>query len=211
MNQILIVGLGNPEPKHARNRHNLGFMVLDALQESWQLPPFQENSSYSGWLSNKTSPDSTILLLKPTTYMNESGKSVIQTAGYYHIAPANIWVIHDDMDIPFGNLKIQTGISAAGHNGIHSIIENLHTQDFWRFRCGISRPQPLDANADGRVDSREWAMAKYASADFVLEDFDPAQSGALPTFIETIKAAIENALNVGPERAAITVNQKPLG
>ncbi|MEK7631949.1 MAG: aminoacyl-tRNA hydrolase [Patescibacteria group bacterium] len=202
---ILIVGLGNPGEKHQSNRHNLGFHILDALVGAWQLPPYQEQASLHGLLTAKiTEPKAWVL--KPTTFMNDSGRAVMHTSRFYHIEPGNLWVVHDDMDIPFGSLKIHRNISAGGHNGVASIIEQLHTQDFWRVRIGISRPRPLDANADGRVDPREWAIAKYDVADYVLANWDPEQQSGLPAVIERAVAALTLALAKGPEAAANQYN-----
>ncbi|MDP2789836.1 MAG: aminoacyl-tRNA hydrolase [bacterium] len=208
MSTILIAGLGNPEAKHANNRHNLGFMVLDALVKAWQLPPFAENRSLGGLLTAKAQ-EPKAWLLKPMTYMNESGEAIRDVSRFYSIRPDNIWVVHDDLDIPFGTLKIQYDISAGGHNGIRSIIRDLQSQKFWRFRFGISRPHPTDANADGRVDSREWAIAKYDSAEFVLSDFDQMQAAQLPTLIQRTIDALAIALAQSPEKAANQFNGTP--
>lgn len=201
----LIVGLGNPGNKYAHSRHNLGYHILDALMPVWQLPPYQENTSLHALLTAKiTEPKA--WLLKPTTFMNDSGRAVVQTSQFYHIEPSRIWVLHDDMDIPFGSVKIHRNVSAGGHNGVDSIIEQLHTKEFWRFRIGISRPRPLDANADGRVDPREWAIAKYDVADYVLADWDPEQVAGLPALTERVITALALALEKGPEAAANQFN-----
>ncbi len=205
MSTTLIAGLGNPEAKHASNRHNLGFMVLDALVNAWQLPAFAENRSLGGMLTAKAQ-DPKAWLLKPMTYMNESGEAIRDVSRFYGIATENIWVVHDDLDIPFGSLKIQYDVSAGGHNGIRSIISHLHSQAFWRFRFGISRPQPIDANADGRVDSREWAIAKYDTAEFVLSDFDQMQQAQLPDLIQRTVEALGIALSQSPTNAANQFN-----
>ncbi|MFA6588506.1 MAG: aminoacyl-tRNA hydrolase [Patescibacteria group bacterium] len=207
MKPILIVGLGNPGEKYANSRHNFGFRILDALAKRWQLEKFKENRDKQGWeLSRPGEP--IVYLLKPLTFMNDSGKAVQNYATFYRIPLENTWVVHDDMDIPFGQMKIHRKLSAAGHNGIKSIIEHLNTQDFWRFRVGISRPQSLDLNEDGRVDSREIAIAKYGSADYVLEDFDAEQTKALSLIISKIAEAIEMAIKDGPEKAANLFNAK---
>ncbi len=208
MSTILIAGLGNPEEKHAHNRHNLGFMVMDALVKAWQLPAFVENRSLSGMLTAKAQ-DPKAWLLKPINYMNESGEAIRDVSRFYGIAPENVWVVHDDLDIPFGTLKIQYNISAGGHNGIRSIIKHLQTQAFWRFRFGISRPHATDANADGRVDSREWAIAKYDSAEFVLSDFDQMQVAQLPALIQRTIDALGVALAQSPDKAANQFNGTP--
>lgn len=208
MSMILIAGLGNPEDKHAGNRHNLGFMVLDALVKAWQLPAFTENRSLGGLLTAKAQ-EPKAWLLKPMMYMNESGEAIRDVSRFYGIGVENIWVVHDDLDIPFGTLKIQKEISAGGHNGIRSVITDLKSQAFWRFRFGISRPHATDANADGRVDSREWAIAKYDSAEFVLSDFDQMQAAQLPALIQRTIDALGVALTHTPDKAANQFNGTP--
>ncbi|MEK7570327.1 MAG: aminoacyl-tRNA hydrolase [Patescibacteria group bacterium] len=201
----LIVGLGNPGEKYDHSRHNLGFRVVDALQNTWQLPAWQENSALNSLLTAKiTEPKAWVL--KPTTFMNDSGRAVVNTSRFYHVEPSGVWVVHDDMDIPFGSVKIHRNLSAGGHNGVDSVIEHLHTKEFWRFRVGISRPRPLDANADGRVDPREWAIAKYDVADYVLADWDPEQQAGLSAAIERTIAALTLALQKGPDAAANQFN-----
>jgi len=202
---LLIVGLGNPGEKYVNSRHNLGFRVLDALLEAWQLPPYQENKSLNGWLTAKISAPKA-WLLKPATFMNDSGHAVSSVSQFYNLLPADTWVVHDDIALPFGTIKIHRNLSAGGHNGVQSIIEQLHTQDFWRFRLGLNQPRPLDANADGRVDPREWALAKYGLADYVLADWDPMQQAELPALIEKILAALTLATEKGPAVAANQFN-----
>ncbi|RJO59069.1 aminoacyl-tRNA hydrolase [Candidatus Parcubacteria bacterium] len=207
MKPFIILGLGNPGKKYLNHRHNVGFRILDALAAKWQLSGFQENSDLNGaWASKPGDP--IVYLVKPLTFMNESGHAAQKFSNFYKIPPENLWVIHDDMDLPFEQIKIHRDISAGGHNGVKSIIENLHTQNFWRFRIGISRPRLGDLNADGRIDSREWAIARYDSADYVLADFDPQQQSALPDILNRTLAAIEMALAEGPARAANFYNQK---
>lgn len=202
---ILIVGLGNPGDKYEKSRHNLGFHIVDALAHAWQIPPFQEHGNLHGLLT-ATVAEPKVWLLKPTTFMNDSGRAVMQTSRFYHIPASSVWVVHDDMDIPFGSVKIHRNISAGGHNGVDSVIEHLHTKEFWRFRVGISRPRPMDANADGRVDPREWAIAKYDVADYVLADWDAEQIAGLPAVLERAVAAVRTALEKGPDAAANLYN-----
>jgi peptidyl-tRNA hydrolase, PTH1 family len=208
MKPILIIGLGNPGEKYLNSRHNIGFEIVDALKAKWQLADFTENHDMAGTFVSHPS-DPIIYLMKPLTFMNDSGQAVQKFSNFYHVPPENIWIIHDDMDIPFGQIKIHRNLSAAGHNGIKSVIEYLHTQDFWRFRFGIGRPQStMDLNNDGRIDSREWAIAKYDSADYVLADFDPEQTKVLPPIIAKMVEAIETALKNSPEKAANLFNTK---
>lgn len=145
----LIVGLGNPGNKYNLTWHNLGFMTLDQLIQG---PNFIE----SGWKkfngqtliceSQKNFPEAK--LLKPQTFMNESGTDVKKVSDFFKISPNDIWVVHDDLDLTPGKIKVDFGASAAGHRGVTSIIDHLGTQEFWRFRIGIGRPpEPLPADA----------------------------------------------------------------
>jgi len=117
---ILIVGLGNPGKKYAKTRHNVGFRIIDALEKS---PAFAESKE--------------IILLRPDTFMNESGKAVQKTLAYYKIPPENLIVIHDEIDLPFGEIRVSENSSSAGHKGVQSIIDELKTKNFTRIRMGI--------------------------------------------------------------------------
>ena len=134
---ILIVGLGNPGEKYKNSRHNLGFMVLDELARemlSLAKTKWQENKKFNSQfigIGPKT------ILVKPQTMMNASGFAVAKVANFYHIEPAEIWVIHDDADLPLGRIKIRLGGGSGGHRGIDSMIEQLGTDKFVRFRLGI--------------------------------------------------------------------------
>lgn len=132
----LIVGLGNPGNKYAKTLHNLGFMAVDAVAQNHSAA-WQEFSKQS--LISKLSTTQT-LLLKPTTFMNESGRSVQEIIDYFKIDIKNVWVVHDELDLPPGTIRISFNASAAGHRGVQSIIDHLSSQSFWRFRLGIGRP-----------------------------------------------------------------------
>ncbi|MRI83383.1 MAG: aminoacyl-tRNA hydrolase [Nitratiruptor sp.] len=131
----LIVGLGNPGEEYRLTRHNVGFMALDRLIDELDPLPIQK-SHFHGALYKKGS----LLLLKPMTYMNRSGMSVEAVARFYKIDPANIIVIHDDLDLPLGALRFKQGGSSGGHNGLASIDERLGS-DYVRVRIGIGRPR----------------------------------------------------------------------
>ena len=140
----LFVGLGNPGAKYDKNRHNVGFMVLDNIQDN--EPAFSNfRSKFQGELSEGRLAGQKVALLKPTTYMNNSGQSVVQVAKFYKILPENIIVFHDELDIKAGGVRVKQGGGNAGHNGLKSIQAHLGTPDFWRVRIGIGRPHP---NAD---------------------------------------------------------------
>ncbi|MDD4662199.1 MAG: aminoacyl-tRNA hydrolase [Candidatus Pacebacteria bacterium] len=135
---ILIVGLGNPEEKYENTPHNVGFRVIDLFKEKFDFPNFSLNQN--SLISKKEN----IILLKPQTYMNNSGVSVKEIMNFYKIRKEDLWVIHDENDLKLGEFKISKNISPKGHNGIKSIIEKLGTQDFIRFRVGINSNQKED-------------------------------------------------------------------
>lgn len=135
---ILIVGLGNPGQDLSKTRHNLGFMVLDqwvlALGKKWE---FKNRFKAEVCLLNKS-----LLLVKPQTFMNQSGEAVAKIANFYKIEPKNIWVIHDELDLPLGKIRLQMGGQTAGHKGLESIRQYLKSLEFVRFRLGIGQNSP---------------------------------------------------------------------
>ena len=130
----LIVGLGNPGKKYEKTRHNVGFMILDELAEDAH---WGKSKSVKAEYIKISLEGHNVELFKPQTFMNESGKAVAMAASKNGVKPENILIIHDDIDIPLGEIKIQTDRGAAGHNGIKSIIQHLGTQDFTRIRVGV--------------------------------------------------------------------------
>ncbi len=136
---ILIVGLGNPGKKFQKTRHNIGFEIIDGLftAHSSQFADFKFDKKFNAEISQGKINNQKIILAKPTTFMNESGESVKSLTNYYKIPAANLWIIHDDSDLPLGTIRTGRGISSAGHKGIQSIIGNLKTDNFIRFRIGI--------------------------------------------------------------------------
>lgn len=133
----LICGLGNPGPKYAGTRHNIGFMVVDRLAERWRAPSWQQK--YKGEATTTQVAGEPALLLKPLTYMNVSGDSVQPAVAFYKLKLDQIIVIHDELDLPLGQLKLKKGGGHGGHNGIRHIAGRLG-QDFFRVRAGIGRP-----------------------------------------------------------------------
>jgi peptidyl-tRNA hydrolase, PTH1 family len=152
---LLVVGLGNPGREYERNRHNVGFMVVDELARryggSWR-------GKFSGKLADVRIDDHRVGLLKPETYMNESGRSVQAAAAFYKLEPDAILVVHDESDLEAGRLQARRGGGLAGHNGLRSVAQHLGSPEFLRLRVGIGRP--------GRGDRRPLA-------DYVLADFEP--------------------------------------
>jgi PTH1 family peptidyl-tRNA hydrolase len=152
---LLVVGLGNPGREHARNRHNVGFMVADELARrhggSWR-------GKFSGQLAELRLDGARIALLKPETYMNESGGSAGAAARFFKLAPAAVLAVHDEGDFDLGRIQARLGGGLAGHNGLRSLARHLGTQEFLRLRIGVGRPE--------RGDPRPLA-------DWVLANFEP--------------------------------------
>lgn len=135
----LFVGLGNPGPEYEATRHNAGFWWLDALAREWKLS-LQPDRSYHGLVARTTVGGQTVWLLAPQTFMNLSGKSVAALARFFKIAPQEILVAHDELDIVPGEAKLKFGGSHAGHNGLRDIHAQLGTGDYWRLRIGVGHP-----------------------------------------------------------------------
>jgi peptidyl-tRNA hydrolase, PTH1 family len=140
----LIVGLGNPGSEYAGTRHNIGFAVADALKERWELP--RPKSKYRGLLTQgRTGPGGPrVAILEPQTYMNDAGKSVGPARGACKLALDRVLVIHDEIDLPFGEIRTRVGGGLAGHNGLKSLRQALGSPDFVRVRVGVDRPPTTD-------------------------------------------------------------------
>jgi PTH1 family peptidyl-tRNA hydrolase len=178
---LLVVGLGNPGREYARNRHNVGWMIVDELARrhggSWK-------GKFSGQLSEIRLDGHKLALLKPETFMNESGKSVGAAARFFKLDPDAVLVVHDEGDFDLGRLQARLGGGLAGHNGLRSVAQQLGTQDFLRVRVGVGRPE--------RGDPRPLA-------DFVLADFEPHEdAGAI---VARGADAVEAVLRDGLEEA----------
>jgi PTH1 family peptidyl-tRNA hydrolase len=158
---MLVVGLGNPGPRYATHRHNVGFMVVDRLFASASTagggPSFREQRG-ARWAKVRVSSAREVILLEPLDYMNRSGEPVEAAMRFFEIAIEDVLVIHDELDLPFGTLRLKRGGGAGGHNGLRSIIERVGP-DFGRLRIGIGRPQegPIEAHVLGNFDDSEGA------------------------------------------------------
>ncbi|KQT82525.1 aminoacyl-tRNA hydrolase [Aurantimonas sp. Leaf443] len=169
---LLIAGLGNPGPRYAGNRHNIGFMALDEIHARHGFGPWSKK--FSGEISEGSIAGTKVLLLKPQTFMNESGRSVGAAASFFKIAPADIVVLHDELDLPPGKVRVKTGGGNGGHNGLRSIDAHLG-KDYRRVRLGIGHPGSKEAvnphvlGDFAKVD-REWlaplfeAIARHADS-----------------------------------------------
>ena len=133
----LIVGLGNPGSRYARNRHNIGFMAVDAIVRRHSFPALRER--FKGVFAEGMIADRRVMVLKPQTFMNDSGESVAAAARFFKLDPAEVAVIHDELDLAEGKLRVKRGGGAAGHNGLRS-IDALYANDYWRVRIGIGHP-----------------------------------------------------------------------
>jgi peptidyl-tRNA hydrolase, PTH1 family len=186
---LLVVGLGNPGREYARNRHNVGWMVVDELARrhngSWR-------SKFSGQLAEIRLEGHKLGLLKPETFMNDSGTSVGAAVRFYKLDPDAVLVVHDEGDFELGRLQLRLGGGSAGHNGLRSLAQHLKTQDFIRLRVGVGRPE--------RGDPRPLA-------DYVLSDFAP-DDGA-EALVARAADAVETLDTEGIERAQTAVNRSP--
>lgn len=185
----LFAGLGNPGDQYKNNRHNIGFMVVDSIAQAHDFPPFK--TKYQGLLSEGKIDGSKIILLKPQTYMNNSGQSVAAAAKFYKIPPERILVFHDELDLEPGKIRIKCGGGNAGHNGLKSIQAHLGTPDFWRVRMGIGHPGDKD-----RVHSYvlgDFAKAERPSFAALLDECARhaglLAAGAMDEFMSKVAAA----------------------
>ena len=177
----LIVGLGNPGSKYELTRHNAGFLALDyfADQHGFSLG----SEKWQGVYCRDHLAVVRILLVKPQTYMNKSGECVARFADFYKIQPANILVVHDDLDLPPGRIKVVSRGGAGGHNGIRSIISHLGTPDFARLKLGIGRPERNEQGQGVPVD--RYVLAGFSDAQFALfNERLPSVKEAIELFIE---------------------------
>lgn len=197
----LIVGLGNPGEKYEHTRHNLGFMVLDKLLKDYsrvEESNWKKEAKFKSEIAEITRESSSdkILLIRPLTFMNLSGESVSLVASFYKILPQDIWVIHDDIDLGLGALRIKNGGASAGHRGIESIIQALGTDKFWRFRLGVGHPSRSQNQKQTQVD------------EYVLKKFARGESGELRRIIKKTVNSIEVGLEEGLEVAMNKFNTK---
>jgi len=180
---LLVVGLGNPGDNYTRTRHNVGFMVADLLAVRLGSTFKAHKRSGAEVVSGRLAGHS-VVVAKPRCFMNESGRQVGPLAKFYSIAPADIVVIHDDLDLDFGRIRLKLGGGEGGHNGLRSVAAALGTKDFQRVRIGIGRPP-------GRKDP----------ASFVLENFTAAERGEVATIYEQAADATESLIELGLEPA----------
>jgi PTH1 family peptidyl-tRNA hydrolase len=185
---LLVVGLGNPGPNYARTRHNLGFMVADILADRMH-ETFKVHKKSGAEVATGRLGGRPLVLAKPRVYMNESGRQVGPLAKFYSVAPADVVIVHDELDIDFGRIRLKFGGGAGGHNGLRSVASALGTTDFHRVRIGIGRPP-----------------GQKSGAAFVLENFNAAERAEVPTICEQAADATELLAELGLEPAQNTVH-----
>ena len=168
---LLWVGLGNPGREHARQRHNIGFMALDAIARRHGVGPWR--SRFKGEIADGSIAGQRITLLKPQTYMNASGQSVQPAAGFHKIPPADVWAFHDELDLAPGKVRVKRGGGAAGHNGLRDMQRAFGSPDFWRVRLGIGHPG-MKERVHGHV------LGDFAKADTWVEPLLDAVADAAP-------------------------------
>lgn len=189
---FIIVGLGNPGDQYRSTRHNVGYFVVDELARRWKAAVFQEK--WQALYVSLLFAEGTVHLVKPLTFMNRSGMSVVHFSRFYKVFPDQLLIIHDDLDMAPGRIKLVKGGGAGGHNGIKSLVETLGTKDFYRLKIGIGRPGIGDIHADFPVD-------KYVLGNFTCEETEILQSryddfeNGIRFFLQQNSAKAMNILN----------------
>lgn len=187
----LLVGLGNPEPKYDRTRHNIGFAAVDRLANHWG-GTWKEQRKFQGLYTEVLAPKGeAIKLLKPLTYMNLSGQSIRAVTDWYKLSPSEVLVIYDEMDLPLGKIRLRLSGSAGGHNGMKSTIAHLGTDKFPRLRIGIGK-------AEGNKDTVSHVLGKFA----------PSEATLLNAVLQLVTDAVEVSLQEGLEKAMNIYNSK---
>jgi PTH1 family peptidyl-tRNA hydrolase len=187
----LIVGLGNPEPKYDKTRHNIGFEAVDSLARTWQIS-WSENRRFQAFFGEgRAANGDKVRLLKPLTYMNRSGQAIRAVADWYKLPPESVLIIYDEMDLPVGRLRLRLSGSAGGHNGMKSAIAHLGTQNFPRLRIGIGK-------SSGDKDS----------VSHVLGKFTPEETQIMPEVLRLVVDSVELALKQGVEKAMSLYNNR---
>ena len=185
----VIVGIGNPGPEYAFTRHNIGFWVVDELAKRFKLK-FARSSRLRGLVARAMSPSPAFVLLKPATFVNLSGEAVAASVEEKGLSSKDVLVVCDDLNLPFGQLRLRPQGSAGGHNGLKSVIEHLKTDEFARLRCGIGSP----ADKKGR--------------DYVLAEFNASEKKQLGNFVSYAADCCEAWLSGGTKNAMDQFNKR---
>lgn len=191
----LVAGLGNPGKKYEVTRHNAGFWWVERLADAGRSE-FRHEARFHGDVAKLATPAGEVWLLKPDTFMNQSGRAVAALAGFYKLVPGEILIVHDELDLPPGTARLKKGGGTGGHNGVNDVAAHLGTKDFWRLRIGIGHP-------------RDQAASEQEVLDYVLHKAGAADRAA-------IDDAIARALELWPliaedrlEAAMLKLHTKP--
>ena len=185
---MLLVGLGNPNPNNLNNRHNVGFLIIDAINEKFKLS--KQKPKFKGLLTTGKINEQKVFAIKPLTFMNSSGICIKELIEYFRIDVKDVFVFHDDMDIDIGKIKVKFGGSNAGHNGIDSIDKNIG-KNYSRIRIGIGRPKNNSNNAD-----------------HVLDNFSIDEKGNVQEVTKNIIDSISILINKDLDLFSSKINQK---
>lgn len=189
---FVIAGLGNPGSQYENNRHNIGFMFVDYLAVKHGLD--WSRCKWDGLLSRSSLWGARVCLIKPSAYMNRSGRAVAGVSNYYNIVPEDILVIHDDLDMSVGRIKLVKGGGTGGHNGIRSIVQDLGSTDFYRLKVGIGRPGNSDVHPDMPVEK------------YVLSDFSEQERILVSDRYTCLEDGVKLLVHGDPKRAMTVLN-----
>lgn len=192
---ILIVGLGNPGEKFANTRHNLGFESVELLRRKLGLGDWSKEDRFKAEVIKFEE----LILARPQTFMNQSGLSVSSLAGFYKVPPEQLIIVHDELDMPLGHIKIRVGGSDAGHHGIESLIKHLGSDKFIRVRLGIGTWKAI---------SGEHKHSSFNAEKFVVEEFQSNEKSKVKAMLKRSIKAVEAIVNVGLEKAQNQFNDK---
>lgn len=191
----LIVGLGNPGEKFKNTRHNLGFDSIDLFRKKEGFGEWSKEEKFKAEIAKNDS----VILARPLTFMNLSGLAVSKIANFYKITPEEIIIIHDELDLPLGHIKIRVGGSDAGHHGIESIIKELRTEKFIRLRLGIG---------NWHATSGEHKHAAFNAEKYVVDYFLPGENSKVKALLKRSVKAIKAIINEGIEKAQNQYNDR---
>ena len=187
---FLFVGLGNPEKKHITNRHNIGFMAVDDIMGKHQFPPYRNR--FQGFISEGKIGRNTVRILKPATYMNESGRSVKEAVKFFKLKNDKVFVFYDDLDLIPGKCRIKYGGGSGGHNGLRSISAHIGV-DYWRVRLGIGHPGHKDK------------VLRYVLQDFTKKEQSSWMPNLLNTLADNAELLLQNKENTLMSKLAVSV------
>ncbi len=212
----LIIGLGNHGEKYISTRHNLGFMIIEqffkdyatAKKANWNTNKTFKSDVVDFLWTTKLGEEEKIILAKPNTFMNNSGLAASLLVNFYKIPLEDVWVLHDDIDIPLGGMKIRFSGSSAGHKGIESIIAHMHSEKFWRFRMGIGASHRFTSNDEDAAKNQMRKFKLRHVEEFVVSPFDHNEAGKVRELIKRGSKAIKEALEDGLSVAMNKYNTK---